>query len=254
MALRRFKIRLFPITLIACALFILVKVDEMAMDQKYLARGIVPPAYAAASDKEGADELEKAEASKEVMVKEEAPAEGNSNKEEDEAVNTNVSLTPPEKIVDVDKRFNQIELDLLQSLSERREEIEQYEEEVGLREKLLEATEMRIDGKIKRMDRMRIELQELLERNKVQEDAELKSLVKIYESMKPKEAARIFEELEMSILLEVIDRMSERKAAPILANMSAKRATEVTVKLAELRQLRRQASKNLAESELAEEN
>ncbi|MDG1287088.1 MAG: hypothetical protein P8P30_05930 [Rickettsiales bacterium] len=249
MSARRFRFRLLPITLIACALFILLKVDEMAMDQKYLARGIIPPAYAAKADKKD-DKKEVAKAKKAESEDDTEKTEG----EEEAPKNENVSLTPPEKVVDVDKRFNQIELDLLQSLSQRREEIDQYEQEVGLRENLLEATEMRIDNKIKQMDVMRVELQELLERNKVQEDTELKSLVKIYESMKPKEAARIFEELKMSILLEVIDRMSERKAAPILANMTPKRATEVTVKLAELRQLRQQATKDLAEGALAEGN
>ncbi len=38
------------------------------------------------------------------------------------------------------------------------------------------------------------------------EDSKIRSLVKIYENMKAKDAARIFNEMEMPILLEVIDK------------------------------------------------
>jgi flagellar motility protein MotE (MotC chaperone) len=60
-------------------------------------------------------------------------------------------------------------------------------------------------------------------------------LVKIYENMKPSDAATIFNQLQMPILLSVIGSMSERKVAPVLASMDPKRAKEVTEELAELR-------------------
>lgn len=256
-----FQFRLLPVTLIACVLFTMLKIDEVARGQDYLAKGMLPPAYAA-NKAEDEPEEEKAVAKEEEAEGEHAAAEGEEEGHdaageagnEEVSSNKNVSLTPPEDVVDVERRFNQIELDLLQNLSQRREEIEQYAEEVALREKLLDATELRIDKKIKQMDVMRVELQDLLEKNKVQEDAEMRSLVKIYESMKPKEAARIFNELDMNILLDVVDRMSERKAAPILANMDPMRAKDVTVKLAEMRRLRQQATKDIAESALSKTN
>ena len=72
-----------------------------------------------------------------------------------------------------------------------------------------------------------------------QQDKKLQSLVKIYENMKPKEAAQIFEELEMDTLLEVAERMKERKLAPIMAKMNPDKARDMTVELAKLRQLPR---------------
>jgi flagellar motility protein MotE (MotC chaperone) len=63
----------------------------------------------------------------------------------------------------------------------------------------------------------------------------MESLVKIYESMKPKDAARIFEALELPILLDVMERMREAKSAPILAAMDPMKAKEVTSSLAERR-------------------
>ena len=58
------------------------------------------------------------------------------------------------------------------------------------------------------------------------------SLVKIYEKMKPKDAAQVFERLEMPVLLKVIERMKEAKTAPILAAMDPGKAKAVTVAIA----------------------
>ena len=63
------------------------------------------------------------------------------------------------------------------------------------------------------------------------------SLVKIYENMKPKDAARIFEDLELDTLLEVSERMKERKLAGIIAKMSPQKAREITIELRRLRNL-----------------
>ncbi|MCZ6722083.1 MAG: hypothetical protein O7A65_11160 [Proteobacteria bacterium] len=59
------------------------------------------------------------------------------------------------------------------------------------------------------------------------------SLVKIYQNMKPKDAARIFNELDFDVLVEVLERMRETSAAPILARMDSERAKALTLELAE---------------------
>ena len=81
------------------------------------------------------------------------------------------------------------------------------------------------------------EIESLIKKYNEQEETELKSLVKIYETMKPKDAARIFDELELKVLLQVFQRMKEAKTAPILASMSPARAKEVTTQLAERKEL-----------------
>src|SRR3546814_17091245 len=74
-------------------------------------------------------------------------------------------------------------------------------------------------------------------------EAQMQSLVKIYESMKPKDAARIFEELDMEVLLEVVERMKERKTAPILAEMNPERAKTGTPELDQRRSEERRVGK-----------
>lgn len=129
------------------------------------------------------------------------------------------------------------EMALLQSLSQRREELEQRAREIDEREVLLKAAEQRIDQRIGELERLQASIEALLVEHDEQAEAQMQSLVKIYESMKPKDAARIFEELDMEVLLDVIERMKERKTAPILAEMNPQRAKSVTLELAQRREL-----------------
>ena len=80
---------------------------------------------------------------------------------------------------------------------------------------------------------VKLELQQMLAKNNQEEDARLRSLVRIYESMKPKEAALIFDKLETTVLIGVVERMKENKVAPILASMQPDRARQVTDMLAD---------------------
>jgi flagellar motility protein MotE (MotC chaperone) len=147
---------------------------------------------------------------------------------------------PDEQISNISTDIFQMtdeELVLLQSLSQRREELEQRAREIDEREVLLKAAEQRIEQRIGELERLQASIEALLVEHDEQTEAQMQSLVKIYESMKPKDAARIFEELDMEVLLEVVERMKERKSAPILAKMNPERAKTVTLELAQRRDL-----------------
>jgi flagellar motility protein MotE (MotC chaperone) len=129
------------------------------------------------------------------------------------------------------------ELDLLQRLVERRAVLRKHESQLDTRQRLLQATEKRIDGKLVELKHMQETISSLLRQHDKEKEAKMRSVVKIYESMKPKDAARIFEELEMPILLDVVERMREAKAAPIMANMSPRKAKSMTASLTQRRAL-----------------
>ena len=120
------------------------------------------------------------------------------------------------------------EIDLLQALAERRRELDLRAHELEQREILLRAVEQRIEEKAGG-------LRALLKQQENQTEDQYTSLVKIYESMKPKDAARIFEEMDLAVLMPVVERMKERKTAPILAKMSPVKATAITTQLAQRR-------------------
>lgn len=133
--------------------------------------------------------------------------------------------------------LTQSEIDLLQKLAERREALEGREREINIREGMLKAAETRIDKKVSEFKNLQVTIQGLIKTYDGQQASKVESLVKIYENMKPKDAARIFEELDMDTLLSVAERMKERKLAPVMAEMNPVKAREVTVELSQRREL-----------------
>ncbi len=140
-------------------------------------------------------------------------------------------------LVDDPTLLTQSEIDLLQKLAQRRVEIDKRAKELDTRSALLAAAEKRVDGKISELKALQVTIEGLLKTYDKQQSSKLMSLVKIYETMKPKDAARIFEKLDMGTLLPVVERMKDRSLAPIMAKMNPQRAREVTVKLNQLRKL-----------------
>ena len=136
-----------------------------------------------------------------------------------------------------DLPLSEAEIGLLQQLAQRRDALDARTRATEQREALLRAAEARIDQKIGELKSMQAIVERLIKVYDEQQEAKIQSLVKIYETMKPKEAARIFEELEMETLLLVAERMKERKLAPIMAVMDPTKAKRVTIELARLRQV-----------------
>lgn len=133
------------------------------------------------------------------------------------------------------------EVELLQKLSERRAELDKRDAALSQREVLLQATEKRIDEKIAKLASLEKAIGGIVDKQSAEDEARLKSLVKIYETMKPVDAARIFSQLDMPVLLGVLEHMKERNAAPILAAMDPSKAKAVTLALAERRDHQAQA-------------
>lgn len=138
---------------------------------------------------------------------------------------------------EVETENTTLSLELFEDLKERRKEIESQKRELAVREALLKTAEQEIDQKYEELVSLREEIQELLVQQTDEEKKRIASLVKIYEGMKPKDAARIFNTLDLDILLDVVSRMSERKSAPIIAAMTAERARSLTIMLAEQKKL-----------------
>ena len=119
---------------------------------------------------------------------------------------------------------------LLERLGQRREEIEARMRELDMREKLLDSAEKKLGG---RVDDLKA-LEEKVEGPRKQEseaNQAVKNLVIMYETMKPKDAARVFDRLALDILVPVVQQMSPRKMSDVLAAMSPEAAERLTVAL-----------------------
>lgn len=138
---------------------------------------------------------------------------------------------------DTDFEFSEAKMELFQDLSKRRAELQERERELAVREALLKTAEQELGQKYDELVSLRSEIQELLVQQSEEEKNRVASLVKIYEGMKPKDAARIFNTLDIDVLLSVVSKMSERKSAPIIASMTAERARTLTIMLMEQKSL-----------------
>jgi flagellar motility protein MotE (MotC chaperone) len=126
---------------------------------------------------------------------------------------------------------------LLEDLAKRRQQLDDREKALNNREALMKAAEKQIDGKLGEMATLKGQIEKLLGDQESEENDKIQSLVKIYEGMKPKNAAEIFNQMDINVLLQVISKMSERKSAPIIAAMDTMRANELTVRLTEMKKL-----------------
>lgn len=133
--------------------------------------------------------------------------------------------------------YTRAEIELLANLAQRREVLEQRAREIDLRESLLAAAEKRIDERIAELKKLEGSIKQIVQQYDKQEEQNLQGLVKVYENMKPKDAARIFEKLDANVLLGVVERMKEAKLAAVLADMPPAVAQDITVRLATRKQI-----------------
>jgi flagellar motility protein MotE (MotC chaperone) len=124
------------------------------------------------------------------------------------------------------------ELRVLQSLQSRRGELDQRAQALDTQTALFEAASAKLDGKLKALSDLKGQIQGLLGQANQQQDAEIQRLVKVYESMKPKDAAEVMSRLDDRVRLPVASKMKERALAAVLAQMPREEAKKLTEKLA----------------------
>ena len=124
------------------------------------------------------------------------------------------------------------EMEIILQLRERRELLEGRERNLNLQGQLLASTEKRIDDKILQLQTLELKIKEHLRLFDEREDGQLKSIVEVYEKMKPKDAAPRFETLDIQIQLDLVTRMKSAKVAALMEKMTPKAASDLTKELA----------------------
>ncbi len=124
---------------------------------------------------------------------------------------------------------------VLLDLRQRRQELDTRDAALSVRESILAAAEQKLQARVEELGALQKKLQDLEAARQQREEAGWQGLVKVYETMKPRDAAVIFNDLQMTVLLPLVDRMKDSKAAPVLAAMNPDKAREVTTGLAQMR-------------------
>lgn len=121
---------------------------------------------------------------------------------------------------------------VLESLNQRRQELEARARELDVRENLLAATEKRVEARLAEIKAAEERINATVHKKDEAEAARFKGLVSMYENMKPKDAAKIFDRLDMRILIELAAQINPRRMSDILAQMSAEVAERLTSEIA----------------------
>jgi flagellar motility protein MotE (MotC chaperone) len=124
------------------------------------------------------------------------------------------------------------EMDVLTSLADRRDALDERQRELDTKANVLAAAEKRVDDKITQLKTIQAQIEALLGQREAKETAQLDGLVRIYTAMKPKDAARIFGSLNDEVRLGVAGRMKPDAMAGIMSALPADIAQKMTVELA----------------------
>jgi len=120
---------------------------------------------------------------------------------------------------------------VFRDMAMERDRIQQDKEEllalgqtIAVQEQVLNLSREQLMMVIKKLDAKQQDYIEERERSAVK-------LAKMYEAMKPAQAAPIMQALDMEIILDIMGRMKERQAAKILQKMDAGLAAQVSTKM-----------------------
>jgi flagellar motility protein MotE (MotC chaperone) len=148
----------------------------------------------------------------------------------------------PQAAAPADPPISESEKAILLDLRQRRKELDALAASLAERESVLAAAEAKVAARVAELQALQKQLESLDAAQKQKEDAGWQGLVKLYEAMKPRDAAVIFNDLSMPVLLQVVDRMKDAKAAAIMAAMAPEKARDVTAELARMRTGRNHAA------------
>ncbi len=126
------------------------------------------------------------------------------------------------------------EIVVLRSLQARRETLDARESGIATREAAAAAAEGRLQEQITQLKSVETDVQALLAKMDAKRDERMGALVKTYESMKPKDAARIFDDMDDTILVDLAKMMKPATLAAIMSSMKSARAQVLTRMLADL--------------------
>lgn len=124
--------------------------------------------------------------------------------------------------------FTQSEISILQELAERRESLDVRSKEIDKKAIQLKVAEDEISQKLVQLQSYEKKLRDLMKEYNAKEKEKLNALVKMYSTMKPKDAARIFNSLDLEITTALVREMKPSTSSAIISQMEASRAKAIT--------------------------
>lgn len=203
----KFKIRLLPIFIFVAALTLSIKINN---------------AY---------DLYKSSQSTVKISANLALAEEAKSSKETAELTDVLQKGTPANAEAAPVNAFTNSEIMILQELAERRETLDARAKEIDKRAIQLKVAEKEIDKKLQQMKEYEQRLSKLITQYSSKEQENINSLVKLYSSMKPKDAARIFNTMDLEITVAILKGMKPSTSSAILSSMNSERVQAITAEL-----------------------
>ena len=209
MLTKKIKIRLLPIFIFVACLSLSIKISNVAGIFKQLHMTDVKIGTTAALAED--DAVSKITSELKTVL-------NNGRNSKDQAENPSNAITNSEILI-------------LQELAERREALDVRAKEIDKRAIQLKVAEKEIDKKLKQLKEYEQRLSKLIGQYTQKEQENVSALVKLYASMKPKDAARIFNTMDIDITVAILRGMKPSNSSAIVSQMDSEKAQAVTAEL-----------------------
>lgn len=129
--------------------------------------------------------------------------------------------------------LSQAEVQVLQALGTRRQELDARGEAIETQDGLMLAAEQRLNERLAELRTLETHVNDLLGQLDEAQEQRLRSLVDVYTRMRAKDAAAVFDGLDDDVLVQVASRMREANLAEVMGRMDPTRARALTQMLAD---------------------
>jgi len=153
----------------------------------------------------------------------------NSKDTQSSKVNDSNSSTAERKAETEDE---EVELNHLARLRERKIELDKREEDLVKLEEELTQQRADLEQKLKELENVRRNISSTLEEKVQNDDQKVQDLVAFYSNMKPPQAAKILETIDEALAVRVIEKMKKKSAADIMNLLKPEKAQSLSEKYA----------------------
>lgn len=127
---------------------------------------------------------------------------------------------------------DEVELNHLARLRERKIELDKREEDLVKLEEELTKQRSELEQKLKELENVRRNISSTLEEKVQNDDQKVQDLVLFYSNMKPPQAAKVMETIDESLAVRIIEKMKKKNAADILNLLKPEKAQSLSEKYA----------------------
>lgn len=138
----------------------------------------------------------------------------------------------PVTVPDLPPGINPESLRLIKMIKQKSKDLEEREQALLEKEKRLQEMDEKLLADLKKIEDALLRSQEQIGMTQALLEKNIKSLVKIYSSMRPEKAAPLLQALDESITVQIISKMKGKVAGQVMARLNTKVAKSISEKLA----------------------